>query len=230
MFIIHLFIGCVIMKPHAIHVILLVLTLKNVEAPNFDQLRESVTPEDQKSFIKINVLLETPPSVVACQLATAVPESHLAKRTVRLWYHDFKEGIRTNVSDLPRSGRPRETTTQESMEKVKQLILDSDGMRTEDLIYETGIPETSLLRLLKEIGARKLKSRWIPHELTDRQRLSRYNVASKHLARYQREPSFLNKIIAIDETWLKSYDPEDARQASEWLLPGQKPLVYKIEF
>jgi hypothetical protein len=100
------------------------------------------------------------------------------------------------------------------MEKVKQLILDSDGMRTEDLIYETGIPETSLLRLLKEIRAKKLKSRWIPHELTDRQQHSRYNIASKHLARYQREPSFLNKIVAIDETWLKPYDPEDPRQAS----------------
>lgn len=218
------------MKFHAVHAILLAWTLKNVEAPNFDQLRESVTPEDQKSFIKVNVLLETPPRVVACQLATAVPESHLVERSVYRWYNDFKEGKRTDVSDLPRSGRPRETTSQESMENVKQLILDSDGMRTEDLIYETGIPKTSLLRLLQEIGARKLKSRWVPHELTDRQRQSRYNIASKHLARYQREPSFINKIVAIDETWLKSYDPEDDRQTSEWLLPGQKPLVHRIEY
>ncbi len=159
-----------------------------------------MTPEDQKSFIKINVLLETLPRVVTCQLTTAVPETHLAERTVRLWYHDFEERIRTDVSYLPRSGRPRETISQENMENLKQLILDSDGMRTEDLIYETGIPETSLLRLLKEIGARKLKSRWIPHELTGRQQHSRYNIASKHLTRYQREPSFLNKIVAIDET------------------------------
>ena len=108
------------------------------------------------------------------------------------------------------------------MVEVKQLILDNDGMRTEDLIHETGIPESSLLRLLKEMAAIKLKSKWIPHELTDRQRQSRYNIASKHLARYQREPSFLNKIVAIDETWLQSYDPEDPRQASEWVLPGQK--------
>ncbi len=203
--------------------------MKNVEAPNFDQLRESVTPEDQKSSIKIHVLLETTPRVVACQLTIAVPETHLAERTVRLWYHNFKEGIRTDVSDLPRSGRPREATTQENMESVKQLILDSEGMRTEDLIYETGISKTSLLRLLGEIGARKLKSKWVHHELTDRQKHSRYNMASKHLARYQRAPSFLNRIVAIDETWLKSYDPEDARQASEWLLPGQGTSVHIID-
>ena len=47
--------------------------------------------------------------------------------------------------------------------------------------------------------------------------------AGKHLARYQRESGFLDKIIAIDETWIKSYDPEDSRQSSKWLLPGQKP-------
>ena len=28
---------------------------------------------------------------------------------------------------------------------------------------------------------------------------------------------------AFIKIWLKSYDPEDARQSSEWLLPGQKP-------
>ena len=106
---------------------------------------------------------------------------------------------------------------------VKQLILESDGMRTEDLLHETGFTKTSLLRLLHEIGAKKLRSRWIPHELTPRQKMSRYVIASKHLARYQREAGFLNKIIAIDETWVKSYDPQDSRQTSEWLLPGQKP-------
>ena len=94
------------MKLHAVHVILSALTLKNVEAPNFDQLRDSVTQEDQRSFKKINVLLETPPSVVACQLATAVPETCLVDRTVCQWYHDFKEGKRTDVSDLPGTGRP----------------------------------------------------------------------------------------------------------------------------
>ena len=104
------------------------------------------------------------------------------------------------------------------MEEVKQHILDNDGMRT-DLINEAGIPESSFLRLLKEMAARKLKSRWIPHELTNRQRQSRYNIASKHIARYQRDPSFLKKIVAIDETWLQLYDPENLRQASEWVLP-----------
>jgi len=96
-------------------------------------------------------------------------------------------------------------------------------MRTEDLVYETQFSKSSLLTLLKEIGAKKIRSRWCPKELTGRQMQARMNIAGKHLARYQRESGFLNKIIAIDETWLKSYDPRDSEAESEWLLPGQKP-------
>ena len=67
---------------------------------------------------------------------------------------------------------------------------------------------------------------------------SRMNIAGKHLARYQRESGFLDKIILIDETWVKTYDPEDPKSISEWLLPWQKALVetkiffqfYKIYF
>ncbi len=89
-------------------------------------------------------------------------------------------------------------------------------------MYETGLPHSTLLRLLNEISARLIRSRWVPHELTQRQVNARMHIAGKHLAKYQRESGFLNKIIAIDETWLKSYDPVEARSSSEWLLPGQK--------
>jgi len=210
------------MAYHLIWLILVLLTLKSAEAPNFDQLRASVNSEEQRAFIKINVLLDTSPRVVAAQLQTALPKGHLSERQVYRWYNDFKDGTRTDIHDIPHPGRTRVVTNEEQKEKIRQLILDSEGMRTEDLEYETGISHSSLMRLLKEIGAKKVKSRWLPHELTPRQEQARHNIAGKHLARYQRESGFLNKIVAIDETWIKSYNPEDSRQSSEWLLPGQK--------
>ena len=63
-----------------------------------------MTQEDQRFFIKINVLLESPPSVVTCQLANPVPETCLTDRTVRQWCHDFKVGKQADVSDLPSTG------------------------------------------------------------------------------------------------------------------------------
>jgi transposase len=200
-----------------------VLAVVKISGQNLEKLRNSVSSEDQRSYIKINVLLDTAPKVVLAQLKTAYPQGHLSRKSVYNWYGDFKEGRRTDVSDLPRSGRPRTTTDEEHKENVRQLILESEGMRTEDLMYETNLAHTTLLRLLKEINARKIMSRWIPHELSKRQEQARWNVAGKHLARYQRERGFLDKILSIDESWVKSYDPVDSRASSEWLLPGQKP-------
>jgi len=36
------------------------------------------------------------------------------------------------------------------------------------LVYETQFSKSSLLTLLKEIGAKKIRSRWCPKELTGR--------------------------------------------------------------
>ena len=211
------------MKSPIIALIIATLAVKTIYPSKIDQLRESVTNEDQRAFIKVNVLLDSPPKVVATQLASAIPDGHLSLRSVYNWYGDFKEGRRTDVSDLPKPGRTRTVTDDDNKETIKGLIIESEGMRTEDLIYETGLSQASLYRLLKEIGARKIKSKWIPQEFTARQIQSRRNIAGKHPARYQKESGFLDKIIAIDETWVKSYDPKDSKDSSEWLLPGQKP-------
>ena len=100
------------MESQLILIILVLLALKSVDASKLDQLRESVTSEDQRSFIKISVLLDTAPRVVAAQLETAVLEGHLKERQVYNWYNDFKDVRRTDVSDLPKPGRPREATTE----------------------------------------------------------------------------------------------------------------------
>ena len=202
---------------------LVLLAHINISGQNFDELRSSVTSIDQRGFIKISVLLESAPRVVAAQLATAVPDGHLVERQVYNWYNDFKDGKRTSTEDLPKPGRTREVTDDDTKETIKELILDSEGMSTEDLLYETGMSKTSLLRVLNEIGAKHKQARWIPHELTARQEQARRNIAGKLLARYQRESGFLDKIIAIDETWIKSYNPQDSRQSKTWLLPTQKP-------
>jgi hypothetical protein len=199
------------------------VALKIVEGPNFGQLRNSVTKQEQRAFIKLNVLLETPTMEVVNKLAQILPDSHMAQASVYRWYNDFKDGIRTDIEDLPGPGRRRESTDQAHKEWVKELILESEGMKFSDLQYETNIPETSLRRILNEIGAKKIMSRWVPHELTALQKQARHAIAGKHLARYQRESGFLNRIVAIDETWVKSYDPKDQRQTSEWLIPGQQP-------
>ena len=47
----------------------------------------------------------------------------------------------------------------------------------------------------------------------------RVETAKRHLTQYENEDQFLNHIIAIDKTWLRSYEPELKSQSSEWHTP-----------
>ncbi len=67
---------------------------------------------------------------------------------------------------------------------------------------------------------RKIAARWVPHCLNQQQIQARLESAKDLLKRYEREAEeCLNRIVAIDETWVRSYEPELKRQSSEWHTP-----------
>ncbi|EYB87332.1 hypothetical protein Y032_0265g665 [Ancylostoma ceylanicum] len=43
--------------------------------------------------------------------------------------------------------------------------------------------------------------KWTPHDLTDDQQSTRYEICSKLLVRQENEP-FLDRLITVDEKWL----------------------------
>jgi hypothetical protein len=64
-----------------------------------------------------------------------------------------------------------------------------------------------MVRLLKKLGLRKVASRRVPHFLKSEQKELSVNISAENLQRYEGDHHILNMIIAIDETWIKSYDP-----------------------
>lgn len=63
---------------------------------------------------------------------------------------------------------------------------------------------------------RKVAARWVPHCLEDVQIIERLDSAKEHLKRYKKEgDEFLNRIVAIDGTWIRSYEPELKSQSAE---------------
>lgn len=76
---------------------------------------------------------------------------------------------------------------------------------------------------------RKIAARWVPHCLNQQQIQARLESAKDLLKRYEREgEEFLNRIVAIDETWVRSYEPELKRQSSEWHTPASpRPAKFR---
>ena len=64
---------------------------------------------------------------------------------------------------------------------------------------------------------RKVSPRWVPHRLTFDQAERRLGVATANISLCDTESgNFLSRIVATDETWVRSYEPELKRQSAEW--------------
>jgi hypothetical protein len=49
---------------------------------------------------------------------------------------------------------------------------------------------------------RKVAAKWVLHQLNEEQNAARKRVAEELLRRYEAGEQFLNRIVAIDETWI----------------------------
>ncbi len=55
------------------------------------------------------------------------------------------------------------------------------------------------------------------------QKRSCVDICAEHLERYNSDHEMLDRIIAIDETWLKYYDPKDYWASRQYRLPVEPP-------
>ena len=78
---------------------------------------------------------------------------------------------------------------------------------------------------------RKGSARWVPHRLTSDQAERRFEVATHLRSRFDSEgQDVLSRIVAIDETWVRSYETELTRQSAEWHTPSSpRPAKYGFE-
>jgi histone-lysine N-methyltransferase SETMAR len=102
------------------------------------------------------------------------------------------------------------------------FIVNNDGGRVEEIASELQVSESSVLRMLNELGYRFVKGKWVPHDLSDSQRQKRVETAQNNLRLLNDNPRLLDEIIAIDETWLPNYLPLTDPQAGQWVGPGEE--------
>jgi histone-lysine N-methyltransferase SETMAR len=147
----------------------------------------------------------------------------LGKTVVYDWIQRFREG-QSDTNDAPRSGRPRTSLTDENIRRVQMLIEEERRITVREISYATGINICSVHHILKEnLNMSKLCARWIPRLLTQTQKNDRTTIAKTNLKLADRDPSFMERIVTVDETWICCYDPESKEQSKVWLPRGSDP-------
>ena len=181
-------------------------------APLFDK-------EQIRTVIKFNALLNRAAIDIHPQIVQVVSEEHSPDiSTVRRWVRTFQGNRRASVEDMPRSGRPRPSTTQTVVDKVPKLIEEDRCITVEEVSYEIGISVESAYQILTEkLNKIKRSARWVPHILTDEEKPQSNSISQKHLRRLRIEKTdYIDSIVAADETWARSFEPELKRQSAQW--------------
>ncbi|PSN49518.1 hypothetical protein C0J52_18949 [Blattella germanica] len=123
-----------------------------------------------------------------------------------------------SIDDDPRPRRPRTSIDERSVKLVTDAPEKDRRTTCEELSEASGISPTSVYRILTDdLKKRKICARWVPHCLTAEQKQRRLDIATLLKQRFDHEgQGLLCRIIAIDETWVRDFEPQFKSQSNEW--------------
>lgn len=177
--------------------------------------------EHIKFFIMTMVRNDMIASDIHNLLCTAWGENVISERQVRRLVQEMREGDRVVVSRKEGSGRKKTARSAENIEEIRRLLEDDPHLSRSALSHITGIPETSIQRIIvKDLRKHSVFARWIPHKLSDRMKDQRVIGARDILQQIN------GSVIVIDEKWLYKTPLPPRQNVRMWVdARGDRPEV-----
>ena len=145
----------------------------------------------------------------------------LGKSTVNKWFREFGFG-RSHFNDDNRCGRPVSAATQENAARVKELMREDARITCKDLQYILRIVMSALTEILHhQLGVHKRCARWVPHQLTEEQKVGRVQWCLTMLETGRANSTW--NIVSGDETWVYQFHPETEGPVVGLALSGDTP-------
>ncbi|XP_015438720.1 PREDICTED: histone-lysine N-methyltransferase SETMAR-like [Dufourea novaeangliae] len=136
-----------------------------------------------------------------------------AIRTVKKWFAKFRRSD-FNLDDAPRSGRS--SGIDDNI--VHNLVQTNSRISTEEIAQRLKVDRSTAFRHLKKIGYTQKLDVWVPHLLTEANKLNRVSAAVSLLGRLNNEP-FLDRLMTGDEKWVL-YD--NVQRKRTWKVANER--------
>lgn len=172
-----------------------------------------LTLEQKRAIILFQFFKNTSPNIAHNEINEVFKSNIVSRATVYRFYKQFKQGNYVVVNSSKSNRRLKH-----NLNSVREEVLKNPEQSQESISVNTGIPLTTVKRYLKNINAKLVSIKRIPHELTDAQKAARVNVCSELLAWYSIE-DFLSRIITQDETYILYFTP---KKGKFWRIRGGK--------
>ncbi|XP_029669357.1 histone-lysine N-methyltransferase SETMAR-like [Formica exsecta] len=123
------------------------------------------------------------------------------------------------MEDQPRSGRP--SGIDDNI--VHALVERNPRITTENIAKKLNIDNSTAFRHLKKLGYVSKLDTWVPHLLTERNKLNRMTVALSLLERNKKKP-FLDRMVTGDEKWIL-YKNVQRKRTWKTAAEGAEPVA-----
>jgi len=168
---------------------------------------------EQRVNIKFCVKLGKTATETLQLLRDAYGDEALSRARVFEWHRRFVLG-RVSVEDDTRSGRPSSLRNEDNVVRIRDMIMKDRTVTVRMLADALHINKSTCHQILREdLGKRKLNARLVPHALTHDQKDVRASICADLLHAAQNDATFVNSIIAEDESWCFQYDPQNKSKA-----------------
>lgn len=188
------------------------------------ELSTHITKIEHRAVIKFLTKSDKSPKRIFEEMTSIYGESGPSHATVKKWSRLFKLG-RESIEDDPRSGRPISVVTEENTEKVKKLVLEDRRIKVWQIAEALGISKERVGEILHQhLHMTKVSARWVPKMLTafDRERRVQTSQAFLELCEEGLD-EVCSRIVTVDETWIRQYDPESKSESMQWIEKGERP-------
>jgi transposase len=142
-------------------------------------------------------------------------ENVLSLRRVQELSKEYADGVRQKFTRDEGSGRPREVSTPENIDVIKNLVENDETISIQALSEISGISWSSVQRILTdELKKHTVFARWVPHKLTQNQMYMRVEGAERILNEIN------GSIVVIDEKWLYAEPMPPKENVRAWVDAG----------
>ena len=175
--------------------------------------------KEQRVCIKFCANLGKSATETLTMIQQAFGDQILSRTQVFQWHARIKTG-RKSVDDDQQTGRPRSSTTPETVAWIQELFRQDRRRTIHDIAEEVGIRYGTWQRALTEnLRMHDVAAKFVPRILTADQKQHRVNVCAELRQLASDDESFLSRFITGDESWVYGYDPETKQQSSQWKSP-----------
>lgn len=130
--------------------------------------------------------------------------------------------------DEERPGRPADVVSEETIEKIHDMILDDRRTKAREVAKAIGVSiGTAIYVLYAKLAMKKWSTRWVTRMLTVDNNPMRLLTSQHCLKQFKGDlKNFLRRVVIIDEAWIRHYTPETTQQSRQWISPDAKEGEY----